>query len=403
MNSTTVTLNDFDITYYPGLTAQDVIPKLIRNLKISFANLPKDSIHYKAIRTYIRLLNSYLNIANSFSTQTTETISFFNDLSEHLNSYARERYPQYDIYVKPQGRIKSPISANTKIKQKISKYLKLKKDLDSLTISDFIAFRFVIDARDSFGNLIPESISVQICYDVLGETINYIKELSSIGLLPVSRVEPNDDIPNTIYHPLTRPQCIEENDEYIKDFIYVPKPESFYQSAHLQFASQTSDEAKTIFGELQFRTFLMNEHAERGHASHKKYKTREKVSYLAVPQILKPAHQFSNQVAFLSPDNAFEEYFGFSPRIISPFMSYDFLKGFLEENDYTFPVLPLYFKKDENEEIFFFDDFTNISQRTMPVEVVGSDNVQELEALVGNIFDEKTINNDAAEHALYFI
>ena len=119
MNSTTVTLNDFDIIYYPGLTAQDVIPKLIEKLESTFNSLPPDSIQYKAIQTYIRLLNTYMIISDSSSSLTTSSINFFNDLSEHLKEYTIKKYPQYDNYEEPTGRIKSTISANKKIKKKV--------------------------------------------------------------------------------------------------------------------------------------------------------------------------------------------------------------------------------------------------------------------------------------------
>ena len=388
-----LTINSFDITYYPGLTAQDVIPELIKKLKITFAKLDKNSEEYKAIKTYIRLLNTYLTISNTQSTETTKILSFFNKLSEYLQNYIQSIYPEYDIYIKPQGRIKSPISANKKIKQKIAAYREAKKDLDNLNISDFIAFRFVVEARNAFGNLIPEEKSVEICYLCVFAAIEYIRKLNSIQLMKVSKITPNANVPDDIYKPLIRPTYIEENDEYIKDFVFSPKPESNYQSNHLQFSLNT--DSSLISGELQFRTFLMNEYAERGHASHKKYKTREKVSYLAVPQILTPTNPYSQRLEFLTPDEAFEKHLGFSPKQISPFMSYTYLRNFLEENRYAYPILPLYFKEGENNEIFFFDD---LKSHAMPLDVVSLDKQEEMYVLVGNIFDEKTFEPDSLEH-----
>ncbi len=390
-----IILNSFDISYYPGLTAQDVIPELIKTLKTTFAKLEKDSIYYKAIKTYIRLLNTYLKIADTQSTQTTEILSFFNELSEYLQESIKTLYPEYDICINPQGRIKSPISANKKIRQKIASYMKEGKELDKLNISDFIAFRFVVDIRDAYGNLIPEDKSVEICYMCVHKAIEFIRNYSSINLMKVSKIPENNDIPVDIYRPLTRPKFIEENEQYIKDFIFMPKPKSNYQSDHLQFSLDSSDRNQLISGELQFRTYLMNEYAERGHASHKKYKTREKISYLAIPQLLKPIKPFSSQLSFLEPDEAFEEYLGFSPRQISPFMSYTFLKKFLEDNGYAYPVLPLYFKTDENENVFFFDD---LKAHTMPLEIIGLDDQEEMEVLIGDIFDEKTFELDTFDH-----
>lgn len=390
--TTTVTLNDFDITYYPGLTAQDVIPKLIKNLKLTFGNLPKDSIQYKAIKTYIRLLKNYLAISNTSSTLTSETISIFNMISEYLMNYSKEKYPQYDIHISPNGRIKSPISANTKIKEKISKYMKDKKDLDTLEIRDFIAFRFIVEVRDFFGNLIPEPISVDICYDIINEAIKFMNDNDLIRVLPISdssKPEPNNQVSNNIYHPLVRPDYIKENDMFIKDFIYSPKPNTEYQSVHLQFEISLPDCQGNTLGELQFRTFLMNEHAEHGPASHTSYKSREKASYLAVPQLLVPIKPYSQQVAFLEPDEAFEKFLGFSPKQINPSMGFNYLKSFLEDINYSYPVLPLAFKRDEKNNVFFYDDFTCVRQ--MPLEIVGSQNTEELFALVGDIFDEKTI------------
>ena len=137
----------------------------------------------------------------------------------------------------------------------------------------------------------------------------------------------------------------------------------------------------------------MNEYAERGPASHENYKTRQKVTYLAVPQILMPIAPYSQQVDFLKPDAAFEKFLGFSPQQISPFMNYDFLKKILEDNNYSLPVLPLHLRKDEHKNIFLYDDFRSV--HTMPIEVIGSTSSEELIALVSDLFDEKTIEQES--------
>ena len=393
MNSTTVTLNDFDIIYYPGLTSKDVIPKLIEKLQLTFSELPQDSIQYKAIQTYIRLLTTYMTISDISNNNTNHSIIFFNFLSQHLQEYAKQKYPQFDIYVEPKGRIKSVISANKKIKEKIFEYMKKGKDLDTLTIRDFIAFRFIIDVRDHFGNLIPESTSVDICYDIINEAIQFINNYKSAYLLPISsKPKVNENISNTIYHPPTRPAYIEANNDIIKDYIFSPKSETNYQSAHLQFLLIDTESDEELFGELQFRTFVMNEHAEHGAASHEIYKTRKQITYLAVPQILAPIKPFSSTVDFLLPDEAFKYFFGFPPTQIHPQLNYQLLKSFLEENNYTLPILPLNFKKSENGNIEFYEIFSKI--RTKPLEIVGTTNNQQLQILVWDIFDEKNIEKD---------
>lgn len=384
----------FDIAFYPGLTAQDVIPELIKKLKITFAKLDKDSIQYQAIQTYIKLLQNYLTIATTDSIQTQETLSFFNELSLYLQEYAKNAYPQLDTYIRPRGRIKSPISANKKIKEKIASALKNGKPLDEIKISDFIAFRFIVEVRDAYGNLVPESLSVSICYRLVEEAMEFIKARETLTLTKVSSVKQNDNIPDDIYHPITRPAYIEKNLAYIKDFIFMPKPGSNYQSEHLQFVLTPSNGDLPISGEFQFRTFLMNEYAERGHASHKKYKTREKISYLAIPQILKPITPFSSQVDFIKPDDAFTEFLGFSPQTISPFMSYDFLKQFLQDNGYSYPVLPLYYRESEDGTIFIFDD---LKAHQLPLDIVSLDNQKQMQVLIGDIFDEKNFEQTPQE------
>ena len=395
-------INSFDISHYPGLTAQDVIPELIKKLKITFAKLNKDSIEYQAIKTYIRLLNTYLTIANTTSFETTEILSFFNALSEHLQNYIKEKYPKYDIYIKPERRIKSPISANKKIKQKIASYMREHKNLENVNIADFLAFRFIIEARDACGNLITADKSVEICYLCVYEAIEYIKNQISIQLMRVSKIPQTQNTPPDIYVPSVRPEYIERYSDFIKDFIFLPKAESNYQSDHLQFCLtpdiQTSTSNPTrntiISGELQFRTYLMNEYAERGHASHKKYKTREQISYLAIPQILVPTTPFSSKVTFLKPDDAFEKHLGFSPKQIHHLMSFDYLKYFLESTGYAHPVLPLYFKINENNEILFIDD---LKTHSLPLEIISLEDQNEMRVLIGDIFDEKTFDYDLHE------
>lgn len=388
-----ITANSFDISYYAGLTAEDVIPELITKLKITFAKLDKSSNEYKAIKTYIRLLNTYLTMSNPQNPEAANILTFFNELSEYLQKYIQGLYPEYDIYIRPEGRIKSPISANKKIKQKIANYIKNGKDLDTLNISDFIAFKFVVDVRNAFGNLVPESKSVEICYLCTFAAIEYMQNHQSIDLMKVSRIESNTKVSKDIYRPTQRPTYIEDVDEYIKDFMFSPKPDSNYQSVHMQF--RLSSDGPLIASELQLKTFLMNEYAERGHASHKKYKARKKISFLAIPQILKPKKTNSQQLAFIHPDDAFKEHLGFSPKQIHPSMSFDYLKKFLEDNDYAHPILPLYFKENKNHEPIFFDD---LQPQTMPLEIVSLDNQEEMSVLVGDIFDERNFEPEVIEH-----
>lgn len=393
-----ITLHDFNIADYPGLTAQDVIPKLIQNLSSTFEALPKDSVQHQAIQTYIRLLKNYLDIYNS-SKSSVQTIELFNELTSYLLEYAKNKYPNYVISIAPKGRIKSPLSANTKIKEKINDYMKKGKDLDSLDIKDFIAFRIVVDVRDSKGALVPQDISVAICYDIVNQAVEFMQSHENTEVLKItSKPQIPETVHPDIYIPSSRPESIEEKNEFIKDYIINPKPNSNYQSIHLQFKITDPTILENVFGEIQLRTFEMNEHAEHGAASHTTYKSREQITYLALPKILVPLSHDSCILSELSPDECFREFFGFSPSLIDPTITYDFLRMFLESTDYEIPIKPLYFRRNSNGKIIFNSPVSRLSN-FLKLKVVGTDDTENLMVFVGDLF-EKQISQDV-EHEFY--
>lgn len=395
-----ITLYDFNIANYPGLTAQDVIPNLIQNLNSAFETLPKNSIQHQAIQTYIRLLKNYLNIYNS-NKDSKQTIALFNELTNYLFEYAQNNYPNYVINIVPKGRIKSPLSANTKIKEKINDCMKKGKDLNLLEIKDFIAFRIVVEVRDIDGKLVSEDISVNVCYDIVSQAVEFMQNCENSELLKItSKVEKSQAIHPDIYVPDSRPESIEKNNEFIKDYIMNPKPNTNYQSIHLQFKKSNTTNQENIFGEIQFRTFEMNEHAEHGVASHTTYKSREQITYLALPKILVPLNIDSHTLSELSPDECFREFFGFSPSLIDPTINYDFLRKFLENTDYEIPIKPLYFKRMSDNQIIFNSPVSRLSN-FLKLKVVGTNDTDELMVFVGDLFEKQISQNSEIEHEFY--
>lgn len=370
-----------NIDNYPGLLPKDLMEPFINNVKSIFNELSEDSYARKPLDTYIRLANYYKNISDKDSTIIQYALFFCNDLKECLNHYVKYKYPMYDIQIETKGRIKSPSSALKKFITTINDYTNKGKDLDKLTVKDLFAFRFVITVSKN-GIILDDNIAIPICYDVVEQAIEFTKKYPQIETVKSS---PRSDKNAPIVHdnvtkPKTRPAYIEQNEDIIRDYIFYPKRDSNYQSAHTKLKISIPDN-EDLFLEMQIRTYDMNEHAEHGPASHLAYKSRNIMSFSRVPQIFEENSE--KKLEFIETDAAFKEFFGASISDIIPNLTYDFLIKQLQNQNHTFQIGLLQIEKDENGNLVVADT-PQVS--TTPIEIMNKNNNDSLEAVVLNIF-----------------
>jgi cell fate (sporulation/competence/biofilm development) regulator YlbF (YheA/YmcA/DUF963 family) len=385
-----------NIDNYPGVSPNQIIPPYISNIKSIFENLEENTTAKKAIDTYIRLLEYYKEVSDSSSHLLQSTLIFCEQLTSYLNDYVKQKYPMYNINVELKGRIKSPVSAITKFRMSISEYLKNGKDLDSLIIKDLFAFRLIVEVHDKNEILQDDNISIPICYDVIEQAFKFCKSNDNIDLLTsTARSEKNVPIIHDIVVPKTRPKFIIENENYIKDYIIYPKSESNYQSAHIKLSYTDKDTNQVLLFEMQIRTHDMDEHAEKGPASHKTYKSRNLVSFSRVPQIVK--RNKNGKVFFINMNDAFQEFYNFPISYINPELSYEYLNNFLVQTNFKIPVGVLNIARNSIGNLDL-TDFGDIKLLPLEVPRLIYNSNDSLDQNVFNLFSTQTISaNDVAE------
>lgn len=401
MEQLTKLSSKFNIENYAGLLPEHVIPLYIENIDDIFKELPEDSDTRKAIDTYIRLLKYYDEVSRQDSPLIQNALKFCEEIKTFLYEYAKNKYPEYNISIDLQGRIKSPVSAINKFKASINEYLQEGKNLDKLLIRDLFAFKVVVEVKDKNEVILDDDIAAPICYDIISQSLMFSEQHEHTTIQP-SRPPSctNAEIIHDIYTvkeddiPPEIQAILNKYEGYYKDYILYPKDGSNYQSVHIILELKLPDNDVPLLFEMQLKTYQMNEHAERGPGSHKDYKARNHVNFLRVPQIFKEID--NNSINFVNMDDAFHEFFNFSPEDINPGMTYNNLLELLEKTNFENPIRLLTIK-EENGNIIFSDP---IFSEKVPIEVVGKTNSKNdihLEAIALNIFINQKVKPELDE------
>lgn len=285
------------LTDISGNTSREILDTYIDNLEnfINTTNLPNSSS--KIYMAYLNGLKYYQSISNPNDNAFKKLLSLMNSQYTSL----KKKYPK----LKLEGRIKSVLSADEKIKDKICEYIKENRDLKDLNFSlrDFIAFRFILP-KNKFLN--SEFLEVQRCYRLLNKQI-HIAEKQGFVPVPIrkERLEKIKEKHNystnpkeaNLYIPKFRsPFFPKRFSSFVRDYIRYPK-ETLYQSLHYSANLPNFENASQKAIEFQFRTSNMHKHAEYGIFSHDKiYKQNNFFHILNVPIYIK-----ANNYGLLEP------------------------------------------------------------------------------------------------------
>ncbi len=268
---------------------QVVVPRYVKQIeqKLSEAS---DENERKILTAYLTAFKYYEEISNMEGDYVKQTMEYLN--KEAL--YLKERFPY--VYIEPQGRIKSPISADTKIREKIKEYIDKGRDLNNITNSlrDFIGFRYIIDLPNIIES--DPKKSTEICYEILQAQMEFQKangfEFIEVGEAKQKKLKANksytsDPAKKGVFIPKKRPEGIEQFDPYLKDYIMHPTP-TLYQSAQYCVIPPWAKDMKNGHPaaiEFQVRTEKMHDFAEHDElAAHNSYKKRTQTFHrLSVP------------------------------------------------------------------------------------------------------------------------
>ena len=285
------------LTDISGNTSEEILDTYINNLEnfINTTNLPSSS--YKIYMAYLNGLKYYQSLANPNDNAFKELLSFMN--SQYIT--LKKKYPKLNL----EGRIKSLLSADEKIKDKICEYIKENRDLKNLNFSlrDFIAFRYILPKNKFFNS---EFLEVQRCYKLLKDQI-HIAEKQGFNPIPIrkERLEKikgkhnyniNPKEVNLYIPKFKSPFFLKRFSSFVRDYIRYPK-ETLYQSLHYSANLPNFENTSQKAIEFQFRTSNMHKHSEYGIFSHDKiYKQNNFFHILNVPTYIK-----SNNYGLLEP------------------------------------------------------------------------------------------------------
>lgn len=275
-----------NITDISGNNSREILNTYINELE---SYIKTHSLDNASLQIY----NAYLNGLKYYRTISNPNGIFFEtilDLVSKQYTLLEKKYPG----LKLEGRIKSILSANEKIKDKICEYIKTGRDLSKLNFSlrDFVAFRFILPPAKF------ESLAIQNCYRLLGD---HIKISRKQGFVPVQiskeKMEQIKSPTNYSLNPedlgihipkFRSPFFKREFDNFVKDYIRYPK-KTLYQSLHycVNAPKIKGNEFDSAI-EFQFRTSRMHQNSEHGIFSHDEiYKPNEFFHILNVPTFIK--------------------------------------------------------------------------------------------------------------------
>ena len=281
-------LFNLKLTDIPGKNAQEILATYIKELDSFIKHCSLDENSKLLYSTYLRGLEYYQYISNPRGKFLHNSLKYVNSQYKILSN----KYKNLSV----EGRVKSLLSSDEKIKNKICEYIRDNRDLKDLNFSlrDFVAFRFIL--KDS--KKTTEKKEVKKCYKLLRDHIN-LCEKSGFTLIPV-RAERLDAIrkqqiythnPNevNIFIPNKKSKYFHKRfTPFVKDYIRYPK-KTLYQSLHY-----CANLPKPNFYnypatlEFQFRTENMHHNAEKGIFSHDAiYKKNNIFHILNVPTFIR--------------------------------------------------------------------------------------------------------------------
>lgn len=289
-----------DMSSFYGLK-NDVLDEYMQYLNSVKNNKCLNDLQKELITVYISKLNEYKNISN---TSTNE----FNKFIEHINEeyiYLQNKFPH--IPIEFQGRIKSLLGADSKIKKDLKTAILSNEPLDNISMKDILAYRYILNIPENL--YLDENEVIKICYDVLTEQIEFnleknhelleAKHISSSNLKNLEK-KANE---NHIFIPQSGFDS--KYSKYVKDYIKNPK-DSLYQALHVRYS------LSGIPFETQIKTKKMHEFAEFGGASHRYYKPRSVFNIHNVPQELGIVRNNDEyKIGLLSMDESIKLYYGY--------------------------------------------------------------------------------------------
>ena len=290
--------NILNITSFYGVKDQ-VIENYITYLNNLIYNNSLDEIQKSLILEYISKLKYFQKISDTSNPEFSKFIDFIN--KEYL--FLKEKFPYLEIEF--QGRIKSLISTDSKIKKDLKQALLSGEDLKDITLKDILAYRYIINIPENLK--LDENASAQICYDFATAQIEFNLQNGN-SLIEAKHFNSIVDEEKLKKYSLKLPEINFENkySKYIKDYIKYPK-DSLYQALHVRYF------LNNIPFETQIKTQQMHEFAEYGAASHKYYKPRSSFNIHKVPQELGFIKKDDGyKIDFLPTDESIKLYYGYS-------------------------------------------------------------------------------------------
>ena len=316
-----------------------IVPRYIEQLKDYIDSMDPNMPHFSFVRkeymTYLNLLEYYRDISDMNGPYISSFLDYINEEYQYLQNTLKG----HRFFLEPQGRVKSPYSADEKIREKILEIEKLYKAnkisgieaferLDSIqdSIKDFVAFRYVLNFHDSLTTH-PQK-TVEEVYKLLAHQMEFEK-LHGFDFLTVNPATMRmikspieyDANPNLVgvYIPRIRPPEIEQYDGVLKDYIRYPKV-NLYQSAQYAvippWGHYDPEKGYALPYEYQTRTILMHRFAEKGGASHTEYKKRDHTfNRLRVPFLFGidyNSDSYEDRITDLSFDDCVKKFYGYS-------------------------------------------------------------------------------------------
>ncbi|MGN1298716.1 MAG: hypothetical protein ACI4UE_01885 [Candidatus Scatovivens sp.] len=281
---------------------ENVINNYIKYLESMLTKKQLDISQQKLIFAYINKLLEYQKLSDTSTLEFKEFIDYINE--EYI--YLQNKYPH--IPIEFQGRIKSLISTDSKIKKDLKSSLLSGEPFEDISIKDILAYRYILNIPENL--CLDPNEAVKICYDVLTSQIqfnlsknNILSEAKHVSY-PDSELIKQKAKDNNIFIPSK--DFSNEYSKYIKDYIKSPK-DSLYQALHIRYIMQSG-----IYFESQIKTRQMHEYAEFGGASHKYYKPRSTFNIHKVPQELGFIKKESGyKIDLLTMDESIKLYYGY--------------------------------------------------------------------------------------------
>lgn len=327
---------DLNLRHYAGHPS-DAIKLLKRNIEKHLRSphvFQKDMEVYSAVYNALDYYKSILySSASDFSTGPTFLNHSLINMKKDYDFLA-EKYNSPDITVPPvitmNGRIKSPISAIEKIKDKIEEYLRNGTDLRYLneSLRDFMGVRIIVNPPQEIKDL-GRDAELDFLQDVVEDLLKFH------GIENANVEDPYKFIPvNTKNNPhkLEIMRSDGNNDRlpqylvpYVKNYVDHPK-KSGYQSYHICATPEYSSDVrrptlppyiipplKTEYSfEYQIRTTDMNEAAEHGVSCHDQYKELGSYHRLSIPFYIE-LNKENNKFKSLNLEESCRKHFGHVP------------------------------------------------------------------------------------------